>query len=37
MTPLTDEQIRATLRRAWDLRNWRPRADDVPPPKKERP
>ena len=30
MTRASDEQIRATQRRAWDLAGWRPRATDVP-------
>ena len=27
----SDEQCRATLRRAWDHADWRPRASDEPP------
>lgn len=31
--PLTEEQIRAVHRRAFELRDWRPRATDEPEPK----
>jgi len=31
MIRASDEQIRSTQRRAWDLAGWRPRASDVPP------